>query len=261
MLQQPVLSHHSGIRPAIPAAHAQPPTAGQTAQPYDEPTPQQLSLSALVWRCQLEGGRFLRGLPYDDRYAFELFRRALVDRCEAAWEQLYLLYHAMVRKWVTRHSSFSSSGESYEHFVNLAFTKLWQAIPPERFESFTSVATLLRYLYHCAQCAVIDTARRQSRTEWLPEEEHDPEWVSPQCLEAEAVDRMSHEEFWRSVSSELNGEAERVVIVSFFVQGLKPGAIFARHPELFDDISMVYRIKRNVLSRLARRPDLRHLLD
>lgn len=261
MLQQPVLSHHSSIRTASSAARIHLPTISPAARPSDEPTPEQLDLSALVWRCQLEGGRFLRGLPYDDRYAYELFRRALVDRCEAAWEQLYLLYHAMVRKWVTRHSSFSSSGESCEHFVNLAFTKLWQAIPPERFGSFTSVATLLRYLFHCAQCAVIDTARRQSRAEWLPEEEHDPEWVSPQCLESEAVDRMSNQEFWRSIASELNGEAERVVIVSFFVQGLKPGAIFARHPELFEDIATVYRIKRNVLSRLARRPDLRHLLD
>ncbi|HEU4322143.1 MAG TPA: sigma-70 family RNA polymerase sigma factor [Roseiflexaceae bacterium] len=261
MLQQSVLSHHSSIRPASAIARPQPASPPVPPRPASEPAPTQLDLGDLVRRCQIEGGRFMRGLPYDDSYAHELFRRALVERNEPAWEQLYLLYYAMVRKWVTRHSSFSDSGECCEHFVNLAFTKFWQAIPPARFESFTSVATLLRYLYHCAQCAVIDTARRQSRADWLPEEEHDPDWVSPQCLETEAVDRMSHEEFWRSIGSELNGEAERVVIFDFFIQGMKPSAIFASHPDLFEDIGSVYRVKRNVLSRLARRPDLRRLLD
>jgi hypothetical protein len=45
-----------------------------------------------------------------------------------------------------------------------------------------------------------------------------------------------------------------------FVLDLKPGEIQERHPELFASVDDVYRIKRNVVERLRRSPQIREFL-
>jgi hypothetical protein len=107
---------------------------------------------------------------HDTRYSYELFRRALVDRNESAWEQLYQHYCGLVEGWIRRSGAFISSGESSEYFVVGAFTKFWRAIGPERFFAFPTLASLLQYLQLCATSVVIDSVRAQSWSEMLPEE-------------------------------------------------------------------------------------------
>lgn len=87
-----------------------------------EPTPAQMDLITLMRRCATESERFYRGQQHDTRYSYELFRRALVERNESAWEQLFHHYSGLVEGWVRRSGAFSSSGESSEYFVVGAFT-------------------------------------------------------------------------------------------------------------------------------------------
>src|SRR5262249_21476853 len=112
------------------------------SQAADSLDPMQLSLVALARRCAAESDHFYHSRPYDARFAHELFRRALVERDEIAWEHVYIHYSPLVESWVRRSGAFAGSGESSEFFVGAAFTKFWRAVSPERFATFPTLAAL-----------------------------------------------------------------------------------------------------------------------
>ena len=233
---------------------------GALAQSVSQIDPRQMRLAALASRCAVESDHFYRGRPYDSRFAYELFRRALVERDEQAWEHLYAQYGMLVESWVRRSGAFAGSGETSEYFVGAAFTKFWRAVGPERFDTFPTLAALLHYLQLCTGSVVIDSVRSQSWSEMVSAEElaidHAP-LVSP---DEQALERVGRLEFWRLVADQLNGEAERVVLLASFVVGLKPGEIYDERPDLFTSVQDVYNVKRNVLCRLSRNTALRSQL-
>jgi len=221
------------------------------------PPVEQMSLGALVQCCIRESERYHRSQPHDTRFAYELFRRALAQRDEAAWERLYQLYRPMVEYWVRRHSAFGGSGESCDFFVGAAFTRFWRAISAENFGSFPNAASLLRYLRCCTECAVIDGSRRQSHADAVPEALMAQEPASQPTPDEEVLARVERQEFWQYLGSLLRNEAEQVVVHAAFVLGMKPLAIQAARPDLFASVGDVYNIKRNLLERLGRNQELR----
>ncbi|MEF3275765.1 MAG: sigma-70 family RNA polymerase sigma factor [Chloroflexus sp.] len=218
-----------------------------------------LQIEELVRRCSIESERFYRGQAHDSRYSYELFRRALVERDEMAWNYLFQHYSPLVESWIRRSGAFVSSGESSEYFVVGAFTKFWRAVTPERFASFPNLASLLQYLQLCASSVVIDTVRAQSWAEVMPEDRINHQRTQPAAPDEEAMQRIDQQEFWRFIDSQLHNESERVVVYGSFVLGMTPRAIFERYPALFATIYDVYNVKRNVLSRLSRNGYLRAL--
>ena len=72
--------------------------------------------------------------------------------------------------------------------------------------------------------------------------------------------RVNCEEFWSYVDTQLNSEAERVVVFRSYVLGMKPGDIYNDCQHLFQNVNDVYNVKRNVLGRLSRDPELRQML-
>lgn len=219
-----------------------------------------MSLAVLAARCGIESEHFYRGRSFDPCFAYELFRRALVERDEQAWEYVYGHYSLLVESWVRRCGAFAGSGETSEFFVGAAFTKFWRAVTPERFATFPTLAALLHYLQLCTGSVVIDSVRTQSWAEMVPEEEL-PLTQTPQVApDEQALDRVGRAEFWRTVASQLTGDDECAVVVGSFVLGMKPGEIYAQRPDLFASVHEVYNIKRNVLGRLSRSPELRQQL-
>jgi DNA-directed RNA polymerase specialized sigma24 family protein len=233
--------------------------AAQPISADDITNPMQLDLATLVRRCVVESERFYRGQPHDTRFSYELFRRALVEGSDIAWEHIYTHYSPLVESWVRRSGAFASSGESSEFFVGPAFTRFWRAIA-DRFEQFPTLASLLHYLQLCAGCVVIDSVRAQSWAEMLPEEAIPFGYAPHTSPDEEAMERVSREEFWSYINDQLNGEAERVVVFSSYVLGLKPGDIYNDRQDLFDSVNDVYNVKRNVLGRLSRNQELRQML-
>lgn len=256
MIQQSDMLAHP-----IPAKTGGPPrlrTGRDTQAP--ELAPEQMDLAALMRRCATESERFYRGLPHDTRFSYELFRRALVERNEAAWEQLFQHYSGLVEGWVRRSGAFTSSGESSEYFVVGAFVKFWRAITPERFASFPTLASLLHYLQLCATSVVIDSVRAQSWSEMLPEESMNASQAPQHSPDEEAMSRVQREEFWHFIDRQLHSEEERLVVYCSFVLCQTPRAIFAQRNDLFGSVNDVYNVKRNVLGRLSRNSELRKLI-
>lgn len=233
--------------------------AARTVSADDSTNPIEMDLAGLVRRCVIESERFYRGQPHDTRFSYELFRRALVEGNEVAWEHIYTHYSPLVESWIRRSGAFASSGESSEFFVGPAFTRFWRAIA-DRFEQFPTLASLLHYLQLCAGCVVIDSVRAQSWAEMLPEEAIPFGHASHTSPDEEAMERVSREEFWSYINTQLNGEAERVVVYSSYVLGLKPGDIYNERQDLFESVNDVYNVKRNVLGRLSRNQELRQML-
>ncbi len=234
-------------------------TAGERSQ-LIALDPRPMSLPVLVCHCAAESEHFYRGRSHDTRFAYELFRRALVERDELAWEHIYTHYSPLVEGWVRRSGAFASCGESSEFFVGAAFTKFWRAMSPERFATFPTLAALLQYLQLCTSSVVIDSVRAQSWAEMVSDEAlpvGQQPLVSP---DEQALDRVQRAEFWRMINMLLNDDAERAVVIGSFVLGLKPGEIYDDRPDLFGSIGDVYNVKRNVLSRLSRSSELRRRL-
>lgn len=221
----------------------------------------QMGLSSLVSYCINERNLYRRMRQQDTRYAFELFRRALVERDQLAWEQVYIQYHALVECWVKRCSAFIHCEESCEAFASEAFTRLYRVITPERFAGFPNMAALLRYLHRCTESVVLDSVRSQRFAESLPEEALLEGSEHLQQSSEDVDSRLERQEFWRTIMMHLHDEAERVVVLRSFMLGLRPNDIYHERRDLFANVNEVYSIKRNVLVRLRRNPQLQHLCN
>lgn len=229
---------------------------GVHAPKVDHLSPSQMEIYALARRCKVENERFALREEHDTRFEYEMFRRALVERNETAWEYVYSFYQPLVSHWVRRNPLFGCSGESIDALVSISFTRFWRAMLSKRFGEFPTLASLLTYLRLCAGCAVIDGGRSRMRTEQVNQTLQFPNSTPP---DEEAYARVNSEEFWRFVNARLRGEAEREVVLRFFLLEMKPGDIYDQCQDLFASVKDVYRVKRNVLVRLGRDEELQQM--
>jgi len=175
--------------------------------------------------------------PYTRCCCFEVFRHAIVRRDDLAWEALYARYGAMVRGWLG-----AGVGDGDEAVV-LVFERFWRAVDAEKFARFDTLPAVLQYLKACARTARLDQA--------LSAREDVADLVAG---------RVDAPGFWRTVRGVLVGEREELVFHLSYVVGLSPREICARHSARFPDVAEVYRLRRNLLDRLRRAPEVRALV-
>jgi DNA-directed RNA polymerase specialized sigma24 family protein len=216
-----------------------------------------LALSAIAQRCQQESQRYFQQLAFDARYCYELFRRALAERSEGAWELVYRQYAAQVQSWVERHPAFASSGETAEHFVNAAFAKLWSALSAQKFSHFADLKALLSYLKLCVGSVLIDHARAKAQP---VDDVIDPEHTGDPAPEQEYLADEWRRAFWRRVEQRLKDDKERKLIYYRFVLDLKPREICKRFPADFPVVDEIFVMTQNIVARLRRDPELRKFL-
>lgn len=229
----------------------------------------ELSIASLAVQCQQETSKYYRTNMSDDRFCFELFRRALGERIEEAWEYIFLQYMPLVRGWVGKNPQFRLTGEEREFFVNRAFEQFWRAVHGEKFrEKFGDIGDLkevLAYLKMCSWTAVGEHATRRVRTEEVADSDlSEGERVTvsdtsqnPDRMVADAEEAAG---IWQLVMDICKSEEERVVARCAFVYGMKPQAIYDEHRELFDSVQVVYRVKENLVARLRRDEGLKRMV-
>jgi len=220
-------------------------------------TPENLSLSSIAYRCARETDAFFARRPHDPRFCFELFRRAIVEHSERAWRLVYDQYRPLVAGWTERHSAFSSCGEEVQFIVNGAFDRMWSALTPDRFQRFSDLRSLLRYLQMCVHSVILDLVRKTQLPQIsLNHAEPNLAQISLHNLGSRPEDGIYRQEFWQAIQARLKDEQELRVVYASFVLGLKPREICARYEDLFVDVRQVYRVKENVLARLRRDSEL-----
>jgi DNA-directed RNA polymerase specialized sigma24 family protein len=183
-------------------------------------------------------------LPFDP---LDLFRRAIVESDQLAWNALYAQYQRLVRTWLRRHTAAALVGEADDYLVNRTFERFWLYVKPDRFNSFAGLSALLQYLKLCAHGVLLDEARAQSRRQALPGSGHEQPSAFEEVIEQEAAITL-----WQLVETEAHDESELTIATLSFIHGLKPREIYEQHPDRYASIDEVYRIKRNLLDRLRR---------
>jgi DNA-directed RNA polymerase specialized sigma24 family protein len=223
---------------------------------------QELSISSIRHRCAQESDRFFNKKDQDPRYCYELFRRALFERDDLAWNYIYYQYERLVRSWVRKHPSFPITGEEVDYFVNEAYSKLWTAVEPEKFTKFPNLKSILGYLQTCVWAVIVDFVRLKEfklvviAAEDIP---HQLETEEPE-LEEKVSDKLNLQAILDLIDGEIKDERENCVFYGSFIKGLKPGEIIDHCKGLFEDVKEVYRVKENLLARLRRNDDLKKFL-
>ena len=106
--------------------------------------------------------------------ALSLFRRAIEQGNQYAWELIYTQYSSLVAGWVKNHPNFRAIDGETQEYVNPRIPSLWTATS-NKFDQFTELSSLLAYLKMCVHSAITDETRKVSRAavarEWdLPDE-------------------------------------------------------------------------------------------
>lgn len=214
-----------------------------------EMPPEDMSLSELARRCSQEMGKFRRKEHCDDTYCLEIFRRALVDHNQSAWDALYTNFSESVRLWLRRHQHREAAlrHESEQSYIDDTFKRFWQWASNQELH-FSSLAGALSALHLCLNSAVMDTLRAYSR----PKEEPLPEVGSLNDLHLLIEDSYLEQELWDAIVSVLQNVREQRVVYLLYHCGLKPREIMQRCPDEFESEQEIYRLTRNALDRLKR---------
>ena len=227
-----------------------------------ETNPKKLSLTDLASFCAQETEYFFQRKDHDTRYCFELFRRAVCENNQSAWEMIFKQYESLVTGWVMQHKGFQASGEEAQYFATGAFGKISGILTPEKFERFSDLQSLLSYLKMCVHSVITDYNRVTERTSQHVSIEELQVAIKANlpAPEDEVVDKLDSQWFWSWIHEKLNDQKERLVMQGIFVLALKPRELCDYYEKIFTDVEEVYRIKQNVLARLRRDEEFRKFL-
>lgn len=217
-------------------------------------------IGELSRHCAEQTDLFFRKQPYRTDWCYELFRRAIVERNQEAWEAIYRQYYNQVLGWTLRHSQLERTGEEAGFYVNRAFERFWQGLKPENFHNYHDLAALLGYLQMCVHSAIITTLRTseaQLVKTSLETTNGTPLSTNP---EDEALARASASEIWKIVQQVCENDSEWAVAYSTYALGMAPRQICARYPKYIADAKQVNDIKRRLEARLARHPAMRAIM-
>ena len=219
-----------------------------------------MAVAELAHKCAQETDLYFNHHDYDSSYCFELFRRAIQESNQSAWESICIQYQPLVTGWVKKHRGFETTGEQIEYFVNGAFGKIAATLTPVRFDGFPNIGSLLRYLKMCVHSVIVDYQRTVERANFYPLEDAAEEASTEPATEDQALDRSHDEALWEWMNAWLEDEKERRVIYGLFVLALKPQELYEHFRNLFAEVDEIYRVKQNVIARLRRDPELRKFL-
>ena len=226
----------------------------------DEVDLQHLPVDDLAKRCAQETELFFQRQLQDSKYCFELFRRAIRDTNQFAWDMIYAQYKSLVTGWVKNSTAIQASSEQVEYFVNGAFAKIAVILTAEKFGRFEEIGSLLRYLKMCVHSVIVDHNRLADQVNLFPLEDVENEASTDPTLESQTMERSYRQTFWELVSRRLQDEKERMVMQGLFILALKPRELFERARHIFSDVDEIYHVKQNMLARLGRDPEFVKLL-
>lgn len=213
-----------------------------------------LPLTLLEKRCLEETAQYFKDQSPDGRYCFELFRRALIEKSQDAWELLYRHYRPQVFRRLRRCNRLANLDEDPAVLVNEVFAKFAHAVSPEKFATFGGLKSVLRYLNLCTDSVVIDYLRKRSL------DEHEISWELAEKCESPQT-RIEREELFELIMSRLKDEQEQTVFHAMFNLGMKPSEVCIEWPQLLPTVRRVNQVRQNIVDRLKRDEILRRYYE
>ena len=188
-----------------------------------------------------------------DQADLEVFQRALSQRNDEAWSQLFARFQGLVLTWMQNHPQhdLASRYHAPDSSVALAFELFRRATTRNQSLTFSELPTALNYLKACLNGAILDTLRSSARPE-VPL----PEPGQLHLAERASENMTSDWDLWEAVKHLLSSSREQRVAYLLFHCGLKPREIVQFCSDEFPHIEEVYRLCRTLVDRLLRHADL-----
>jgi hypothetical protein len=227
-------------------------------------------LGELVEQCRDQTDLYLRHETYDPRYCFEIWRRAVVERDEAAWQSSVDQYGIFVRRWLNqRLANLPGLRFEEEVLVNGVFFNFYRFVGPDKFGTFQNLAGILQYLKMCCGTIVADAqrdyqARAQDTSLELPGPADDANDAGPSLIERlsgsyspeeNIIEQADRESFWKEIWRKLPDPQDRLLVYLRYNLDIPPREIVQLYPQYFSDVNQVYRRIKNLLWRLRNSPD------
>lgn len=92
-----------------------------------------LPIDEIIARCQEETERYSRRDSHDPRYCYELFRRALAEQDQEAWQALRAQHQRLVGSWIQatlNRMEYRADDASFEDISQEVWLRLFRFIPP-----------------------------------------------------------------------------------------------------------------------------------
>ena len=211
--------------------------------PENEPV--RLPTHDLIILSQAEYAAYRAKKKTDNRFSYELLRRALNEKNEEAWVAIYAQYQRLVAFWV------DGPHDTVEDRVAETFTKFWiegkRSVFRDKFENFRKA---LAYLQQIAFNVRNDLIRRPRppQGEDIPIDDV-PETMPDLHLEP-VHDQVEMNELYQK-SLLLMEDGKEKLVWKLALLGLTPRQIAQDYPDQFTGgVEEVYRIKERILLRL-----------
>jgi DNA-directed RNA polymerase specialized sigma24 family protein len=219
---------------------------------------QHIPVADIARKCAQETQHYFRKKSNDSSYCLELFRRAIVSRDDEAWGAIYDQYQPQVERWVHRHADFPSVDQEAQDFTMQALERFVKCFTAEKFNKSQSLAAILNYLQTCVNGVILDCWRKLHQAQFEPIEEDEERKILEKDPSVEDVLEIG--ELWQLVKKRLKDEKEYTFVYASISLDLSPRQILAEYPDVFEDISEIYRCSANVWPRLERDPEIRKFL-
>ena len=164
----------------------------------------------------------------------------------------------LVRYWIGLRSV--SDADTQDDLVQETFVAFWNYYTAEKLAQAMGLASVLAYLKSCAFTAVAQWQRRQ-KLNITPLS--DETWDAPGMGTPESTIELDtiRKTLLARLDVHCTDVREQLVLLYIFLEELKPAALVDRCPQEFPEVQEVYRIKRNLLSRLQRDVELRAICE
>jgi hypothetical protein len=227
--------------------------------------PASLAVGMLGDRCCHETAEYRAGRASDPAFCLELFRRALQEQVNAAWEKLMTCFTPSVRTWFRRHPrrELAAPNGDGEQFVAEAFARMWVANASKPL-TISTLPQLLIFLRRCLHTSVMGEVRARERAALFStvfvdvEDEEDGERDPPDKrsnVEGEVFGAIARDELLRRMLGCAHDDRERTVARLRWVRRDTPAEIARDHPREFADVREIYKILANLLARYVRHYD------
>jgi len=175
----------------------------------------------------------------------ELFHRASTHGDLQAWAAFQQSLEETVLTWFHDHPASEAACrlQSERHFVALAFERFWHFVVQEQV-TCEMLSEVLLYLRASLNGVILETLRASSR----------PGAVSSPWLDGE--DSPDKSEVWDRLQARLSNQREQRLAYLLYNCGLEPAEIVRCCSREWSDIHEVARLRRIILERLMKRPEL-----
>ncbi len=217
------------------------------------------SLSMIIEGCRKISQQVRKRDSGEREHCFELFRRAIEEGKDQAWQALKQQYDGLVHHWILSSSSTPLNWQDREDLVQDTWSNFHRALKKydvSLAKHFKHVGALLKFLNNCAYTATMKYWKRKQKAKRLQKE---LTLIAPKVASApeEATlkkmltdERRAALKKWRE--EHITDAHEQLVFDCSFKEGLKPRQIADAHPEMFPSAKVVYRTKENLVKRAKR---------